>query len=109
MNTVQRYIESEKHALNTYIPIDRYVKARPDKIENHCLDYTKHKFHEINARKARSDFKTYIRPDMHLDEENQLINNHRSLSDDTANVRVPDIELKNIYPKIKKMIEQRFM
>ena len=26
MNTVQRYIETEKIALNTYIPIDRYLK-----------------------------------------------------------------------------------
>ena len=93
MNTVQRYIEAEKLALNTYIPIDRYVKARPDKIETHRLDYTQDKFHEINARKARSDFKTYIRPDMHPDEENPQINNYRNLSDDTANVRVPDVEL----------------
>ena len=34
MNTVQRYIETEKLALNTYIPIDRYVKNRPEKNGN---------------------------------------------------------------------------
>ena len=101
MDTViQRSIQLDKIALNTNIPIDRYVKARPLKIETHRLDYSKDKFHEINAHKPRSDFQTFIRPDMHLDEENQLISNFRSLSDDTANVRVPDIDLKKMYPKI---------
>jgi len=43
MNTVERYIQTEKLALKTTIPIDRYVKDRPAKIETYKLEYRNEK------------------------------------------------------------------
>jgi hypothetical protein len=91
------------------LPIDRYVKNRPIKIETHKLDYTKDKFHSTNARKPLSYAKIYIRPDLHYDECNQKINNYRSLSNDTANIKFNDIELNKNWVKLKKIIENRFI
>ena len=106
---INRYIATEKLSLKTTIPIDRYVKNRPEKIETHKLDYTKDRFHAINARKPRTDAKIYIRPDLHYDECSQKINNYRELSDTMANIKIPDNELKENWVKLKKIIENRFI
>ena len=110
MNAVQRYIQSEQLSLKTTIPIDGYVKARPEKIETHKNGlYTNEKFHHDNSRKPHSDNKKFLRPDMHDDEINQKINNYRFLSDDLANVKVTPNDMKKIYPTIRKTIEQRLI
>ena len=106
---INRFIASEKLSLQTTLPIDRYVKARPENIDTHKLDYTKDKFHSINTRKPRSDAKIYIRPDLHYDECEQKINNYRSLSDDTANIKIPDNQLKENWGKLKKIMQNRFI
>ena len=109
MNTVQRYIESEKLALNTYIPIDKYVKNRPKKYETHLLEYYKNMFHKLNAGKGRSDAKILLRADMHEDEVNQKINNYRVLSDSLANVQIPEDILRKNQNKVTKIIQNRFI
>jgi hypothetical protein len=106
---INRFIASEKLSLQTTLPIDRYVKARPEKIETHKLEYGKDKFHSINTRKPRSDAKIYIRPDLHYDECEQKINNYRELSNDTANINIPNNELKENWVKLKKIMENRFI
>ena len=108
MNTVERYIQTEKLALKTYIPINRYAKDRPQIIETHQV-YFKEKFHHDNSRKPHSDNKKFLRPDMHEDEINQQINNYRPLSDDLANVKLSQEELKRIYPTVRKVIQNRFI
>jgi len=106
---INRFIASEKLSLQTTIPIDRYVKNRPEKFETHKLEYGKEKFHSINTRKPHTNAKIYIRPDLHYDECDQKINNYRSLSDDTANIKIPDNQLKENWSKLKKIIENRFI
>jgi hypothetical protein len=106
---INRFIASEKLSLQTILPIDRYVKARPEKFETHKLEYDKKMFHSINTRKPRSDAKIYIRPDLHDDECEQKINNYRELSNDTANINIPNNELKENWVKLKKIIENRFI
>jgi hypothetical protein len=106
---INRFIASEKLSLQTTIPIDRYVKARPEKYETHKLDYTKDKFHSLNTRKPLTDAKIYIRPDLHYDECDQKINNFRSLSDTNANIKIPDNQLKENWVKLKKIIQNRFI
>ena len=109
MNTVQRYIETEKLALNTYIPIDRYVKNRPKKYETHLLEYNKNMFHKLNASKPRSDAKMLLRPDIHEDEVNQKINNYRIHSDSLANIKIPEDILRKNHNKVTKIIQNRFI
>ena len=109
MNPIQRYIETEKLSLKTTIPIDRYVKNRPEKIETHSIGiYTNDKFSHTNSRKHHTDNKKFLRPDMDYDEINQKINNYRPLSDELANVKIPDADIKKIYPTIRKVIQNRF-
>lgn len=109
MNPVQRYIQTEQLSLDTSIPIDGYVKARPGKIETHRLEYTKEKFHHDNSRKPHLDNKKFLRPKMHEDEINQKLNNQRELSVDLANVKVSPKQIKKIYPSIRKAIQNRFI
>ena len=108
MNTVERYIQTEKLALKTNIPIDSYVKNRPGKIETH-QEYFKQKFHHDNSKKAHSDDKKFLRADMDYEEINQKINNYRNLSDSLANVKLTSEEIKKIYPTVRKIIQNRFI
>ena len=109
MNTVQRYIETEKLVLNTYVPIDKYVKNRRKKYETHLLEYNKNMFHKLNAGKGHSDFTMLLRLDMHEDKVNQRINNYRVVFDTSANIKIPEEILRKNHHKVTKIIQNRFI
>ena len=109
MKTFQRYIETEKLALNTYIPVDKYVKNRPKKYETHLLEYNKNVFNKLNAGKGHSDVTMLLRPDMHEDKVNQRMNIYRVLFDTSANIKIPEEILRKNHNKVTKIIQDRFI
>jgi len=106
---INRYIQSEKTALNGYVPIDRYFKNKAVKIETHLTWNAKNTFHELNAHKPRSDYKVFIRPDLDEEAVNQRLDNYRELSDDLANVKITKKEMASINPGLRKIIQNRFI
>jgi hypothetical protein len=111
ITTIKQNINSEKQYINGFIPIDRPHHIRPIQLETHLLPNRLHPFQykNISSKYRKEDFRKFIKPDLYDEEIKQPIGQYRDLYDVEGNIKIPPQHIRNIYPQMKKIIQNRFM
>ena len=85
MNTVERYIQTEKLALKTYVPIDRYVKDRPQIKETHKVYFKENFIMIIRENLIQTTKSSYVQICMMMKLINRTTIGHYLMTQRTLN------------------------